>query len=268
MSVAEAVARGHGEKGPPVSGLRQPRGEGMGGETEKEGAADTAWWQEACRGAESLLRAPLGGGTRTSGRVGCPLRVVRLHGVACEAVDGPEAGVGQGTQHHHVRVHQGGCERAAGSREEMERHLGERREGPMARERCKACPPAAGAWAEDCPRAELGPRWKSRHPPEGCPPEGWQERQPERGFLGLPEGSGNMAKTAVGKSQLWVLEHSVGPRPLLSGIEIWGVTGLATLSVCPSACVCPPFPCEAPREASLSCPGQRWSHCPPQEGLG
>lgn len=53
LSVAEAVARGHGKKRPPVSSLRQPRGEGMGGETEKEGAADTAWWQEACRGTES-----------------------------------------------------------------------------------------------------------------------------------------------------------------------------------------------------------------------
>lgn len=31
--------------------------------------------------------------------------------------------------------------------------------------------------------------------------------------------------------QLKFLEHSLGPRPLLSDIKIWGLMGLATLSV-------------------------------------
>lgn len=38
-------------------------------------------------------------------------------------------------------------------------------------------------------------------------------------------------------TQFKVLERSLGPRPLLSGIEIWGIMGLAILSVCPKLLV-------------------------------
>lgn len=48
--------------------------------------------------------------------------------------------------------------------------------------------------------------------------------------------------------QLKVLERSLGPRPLLSGIKIWSLMGLATLSVCPSySCLClSSFPLRGP----------------------
>ena len=248
LRVAEAVARGHGKKRPPVSGLRQPKGEGMGGETEKEGAADTAWWGQ---GRVAGLGAPSGG------------RWIRLHRAVCEVVDGLEAGVGQGTHHHHIRVHQGGCERAAGSREEAERHLGERSEGPMREKGVRLARRQPGSGLRPAHVLSWGPDGS-----RGVPRRGVHLRAGRRdslsgergrrvwGFLGLPEGSGNMAKTAVGKSQLWVLEHSVGPRPLLSGIEIWGVAGLATLSVPKLPVLVSVLPSPArPREKHL-CPAQ------------
>ena len=61
-----------------------------------------------------------------------------------------------------------------------------------------------------------------------------EQERTARGFLGLPEGSGDMASTPVCQSQLWVLEHSMDPRSPLLGIEAWGITGPATLCACPS----------------------------------
>ena len=48
---------------------------------------------------------------------------------------------------------------------------------------------------------------------------------------------GGCLDTSGPLTQFKVLERSLGPRPLLSGIEIWGIMGLAILSVCPKLLV-------------------------------